>query len=188
MLVNVNACWQAADSRGAGAGAPGCHQVLPLHADVRHADRLLPLPLTHLPLQRAQCQASSRPPSHPALRQGGRPAVDWQLGFRNQLLQWSFVWSTEYTRSGNSQFVATFHHDGKNSPAWWRCGWCMPTPFHYIYHHVQSCSVRPSWEGRYTQPISSLPLYVLCGMITDQWANYVHNEPMWMSDNELLIT
>ncbi len=42
-------------------------------------------------------------------------------------------------------------------------GGCTPTPFHYIYHHVQSCSVRSSWNGRYTHPISSLSLYVLCG-------------------------
>ncbi len=30
----------------------------------------------------------------------------------------------------------------------------LPIPFHCIdvYHHVQSCSVRSSWEGRYTPP------------------------------------
>ncbi len=27
-----------------------------------------------------------------------------------------------------------------------------PIPFHYIYHHVQGCGVRYSWEGRYTPP------------------------------------
>ncbi len=37
-------------------------------------------------------------------------------------------------------------------------GGYTPTPFHYIYHHVKSCSVRSSWEGRYTSPISSVPL------------------------------
>ncbi len=42
-------------------------------------------------------------------------------------------------------------------------GECTPTPFHSVYHHVQSCSVRASWEGRHTPRISSLPLYVLCG-------------------------
>jgi len=42
-------------------------------------------------------------------------------------------------------------------------GRCKPTPVHYVYHHVQSCSVRSSWEGRYTPPISTLPPYVLCG-------------------------
>jgi hypothetical protein len=36
-----------------------------------------------------------------------------------------------------------------------------PTPFHYIYHHVQSCTVLSSWRGRYTPPISSLPLSAL---------------------------
>ncbi len=30
-------------------------------------------------------------------------------------------------------------------------GGCAPTPFYYIYHHVQrSCGVRFSWEGRET--------------------------------------
>ncbi len=42
-------------------------------------------------------------------------------------------------------------------------GGCMPTRFHYFYHHVQSCGIRSSWEGRYTPPFSTLPLYVLCG-------------------------
>ncbi len=31
-----------------------------------------------------------------------------------------------------------------------------------IYHHVQSCGVRSSEEGRYTPPISAIPLYELC--------------------------
>jgi hypothetical protein len=57
-------------------------------------------------------------------------------------------------------FSHTFHHDGKVSPAWW--GWeCTPTPFYYIYHHLKSCGIRSSWEGRYTPPISTLPIYVL---------------------------
>ncbi len=33
----------------------------------------------------------------------------------------------------------------------------------HIYHHVQSCSLRSSWQGRYTPTISTLPPYVLCG-------------------------
>ncbi len=36
---------------------------------------------------------------------------------------------------------------------------CMPTPFHYIYHHVESCSVRSSCEGIYTL----YPICTLCG-------------------------
>ena len=58
-----------------------------------------------------------------------------------------------------------FHHDGKISPEPLGGG-CTPTPFHYIYHHVQSCILRSNWEGRYTLPISTLPLYVLCGSYT----------------------
>jgi hypothetical protein len=42
------------------------------------------------------------------------------------------------------------------------CGGCRPTPFHYIYHHQPSCSVRSSWVGRHTNPVSSLGKYVLC--------------------------
>jgi hypothetical protein len=30
-----------------------------------------------------------------------------------------------------------------------------------IYHHVQSCRLRSSWVGRYTHPLSYLP--ILCG-------------------------
>ncbi len=57
----------------------------------------------------------------------------------------------------------TFHHDGKIRPAWWVWG-VHPRPLSRIYHHVQSCSVRSSWEGRrYTPPISTLLLYELCG-------------------------
>jgi hypothetical protein len=41
----------------------------------------------------------------------------------------------------------------KISPAWWE--WWVHI------HLVQSCGVRSSWEGRYTPPISTLPLYVL---------------------------
>jgi hypothetical protein len=41
-----------------------------------------------------------------------------------------------------------------------------PTPFHSIYHHVQSCCVYSIWEGRFTPPISPLLLYVLCGADT----------------------
>jgi hypothetical protein len=44
-------------------------------------------------------------------------------------------------------------------------GGCTPTTFHSIYHHVQRCSVISSWEGRYSPPISSLPLYVLRGFL-----------------------
>ncbi len=57
-------------------------------------------------------------------------------------------------------FRRTFHHDGKISTGWW--GWGV---HHYIYHHVQSCSICSSWEGRYTPPISFLPLCTLCFLL-----------------------
>ncbi len=40
-------------------------------------------------------------------------------------------------------------------------GGCTATSFHCIYHHVQSCSIRFSGEGRCTLPISYLPLCTL---------------------------
>jgi hypothetical protein len=48
-------------------------------------------------------------------------------------------------------------------PSWWKIslgwwGWGV----HYNYHHVRSWGVRSSWEGRYTPPVSYLPLYILC--------------------------
>ncbi len=46
-----------------------------------------------------------------------------------------------------------------------------PTPLHYSCHHVRSCSVCSSWTGRYTHPLSSLPIYVLCGL-KGEWLNY----------------
>jgi hypothetical protein len=55
----------------------------------------------------------------------------------------------------------------------------QPSPFHYIYHHVQSCGVRSSREGRYTPPIPTLPLYVLCAVHTAlriEWQNFEYPE------------
>ncbi len=40
-------------------------------------------------------------------------------------------------------------------------GGCMLTTLHSSYHHVQSCSVRSSWEGRYTPCIWSLPIFLV---------------------------
>jgi len=46
---------------------------------------------------------------------------------------------------------------------------CMPTPFYYICHHIQSCGVRSSWEGRYTPP------YVYSTPICTLWSvRYLH--------------
>ncbi len=70
--------------------------------------------------------------------------------------------NTEWQWPLSGVLYCTYHHDGKISPAWWDWG-CAPFPFHSIYHHEQSCGVRSSWAGRYTPPISPLPLYILCG-------------------------
>ncbi len=74
---------------------------------------------------------------------------------------------TEYTQNGNGRFLAYIPSRWKNYPRLVRVGGggARRPPFHYIYHHVQSCSVCSSWEGRYTPPISYLPPYVLCGFI-----------------------
>jgi hypothetical protein len=45
--------------------------------------------------------------------------------------------------------MITFYHEWKLSLACKGAG-CTPSPFHYIYHHIQRCSVRSSWMGRYT--------------------------------------
>ncbi len=66
------------------------------------------------------------------------------------------VAATEYTEWQRPLF--DLYHYGKNSPGWW--GW-PPTPFGYIYHHVQNCCVRSSWEGRYCIiPLFLLYLYI----------------------------
>jgi hypothetical protein len=39
-------------------------------------------------------------------------------------------------------------------------GGCTPTPFHYIYHHVQSCGIGSSWEGSSTPPLFLLYPYM----------------------------
>ncbi len=39
-----------------------------------------------------------------------------------------------------------------------------PYMYYLLSTHKQSCCIRSSWEGRYTPPISTLPLYVLCAI------------------------
>ncbi len=44
-------------------------------------------------------------------------------------------------------------------------GGCTSSLFHSVYHHEQSCGVRPSWEGRCTPPyFSSTPICTLCSL------------------------
>jgi hypothetical protein len=75
------------------------------------------------------------------------------------------VWgqTTEYTQNGNGNFLAYVNSIMmEKSAQTGEGGGSTSTPFHYVYHHVQSCGFS-SWEGRYTLPISTLPQYVLCG-------------------------
>ncbi len=62
-------------------------------------------------------------------------------------------------------------------------GGYTPAPFHSIYHHVQSFSVRSSWEGMQnadTFILFHLYPYVLCGLDSGKnGIGRVHNE-----DNE----
>ncbi len=66
----------------------------------------------------------------------------------------------------------------KSSPGWW--GWRVHAhPLAAYYHHVQSCIVRSCWVGRYTHPVSSLPIYVLCGF--SMWQTYSRTCPPFHS-------
>jgi hypothetical protein len=79
-----------------------------------------------------------------------------------------------HSQSTLADFWQTFHHDGKISPG-------THTPFHSIYHHVQSCSARyASAERADTLPLFHLYPYVLCGLDSGKnGKGRVHNE-----DNE----
>jgi hypothetical protein len=79
------------------------------------------------------------------------------VGLRNTV-KWV---DPQITQSGNGHFPSWW----KNYPRLVRVGGALPTPFHYIFHGVQSCDVCSSWEGRFTPFISILPLFVLCGLI-----------------------
>ncbi len=69
-----------------------------------------------------------------------------------------------YTRLAMATFWRTFHHDEKISPGWWEWEGCTPSPFHCIYHHVQSCGVHSSCEA-------VLPTRRLFGWITQKGPN-----------------
>jgi hypothetical protein len=61
-------------------------------------------------------------------------------------------------------------------------GGCTPTPFHFIYHLVQSCGVRSSREGRYTRPLFLLYTIYMYSVVQSHaerrergdWGEYVH--------------
>ncbi len=68
------------------------------------------------------------------------------------------IYTTEYTQSGNDRLLAYI-------PSWWKNQpWLVKV--HSIYRHLQSCSVRSSWKGRYTlhTPYFISTLYERCGL------------------------
>ncbi len=71
-------------------------------------------------------------------------------------------WAAQSThRVAMATFWRTFHQEGKISPAWWG-EVARPLPF-TISTITSKVVVYSAWEGRYNLPISTLPLYVLCG-------------------------
>ncbi len=76
---------------------------------------------------------------------------------------------TEYNRVAMPSFWRIFHHDGKISPAWWGWGVHALRPPHFTISTAcppityKVVVYAPSWEGKYTPSISTLPLSVLCG-------------------------
>ncbi len=72
-------------------------------------------------------------------------------------------------------------------------GMCTPTPFHYIYHHIQSCSVPVytvqyvccRWDGRY--PTRTLSLFLLYPyMYTVSW--FMAGEPSFFFNTQYWVT
>jgi hypothetical protein len=89
--------------------------------------------------------------------------IVWLLSmfiFMHERCQLVIPWvrPTEYIQSGNFRFLACNPSWWKNQPWLVRVGGARPPlALSLYYHHVQSCSVRSSWEGRYAPRISSLP-------------------------------
>ncbi len=107
------------------------------------------------------CSFSSNPTPWAAKAAFMTPSSSSCLVF---LLSFWVLQATEYTQSGNDHFLAYIPSWWKNQPSLVRGGGgARPPPFYSIYLHVQCYIVRSSWEGRYTPPVSTLPLYVLCG-------------------------
>jgi hypothetical protein len=79
--------------------------------------------------------------------------IDYMLKLR--------VLRTEFTQSGNCRFSGVHSIMMEKLAQASEGEGCTPTPFHYIYHQVQSCSVHSSLSGRYTLPFSSLSLCIL---------------------------
>ncbi len=61
----------------------------------------------------------------------------------------NIMWrTTECTQRGNCGFLAVHSIMKEKSAQAGEGGRCTPSPFHFVYHQVQSCSVRSSWEGK----------------------------------------
>ncbi len=78
---------------------------------------------------------------------------------------------TEYTQRRNGRFLAYIPSWWKNLPRLVRVGGARPSPFTIQYFpSVQSCTLELRGQI-HPPPISTLPLYVLCGAekYTEQW-------------------
>ncbi len=70
-------------------------------------------------------------------------------------------------RVATAAFWRTFSDEGKIIPGWW--GWGVhahPLSLHLPSPVKLQCSVRSSWVGRHTNPVSSLGKYVLCARLS----------------------
>ncbi len=68
-----------------------------------------------------------------------------------------------YTHRAHRVATATFWHNSitmENSALAGEGGGCTPTPFHYIYHHVQSCGVYAPAERADTLPLFLLYFFM----------------------------
>jgi hypothetical protein len=119
---------------------------------------------------------------------GGTLACGWRVGgvlipMTGKKLALHSASSVVYTTLAMTTFWRTIWW--KNQPSLVRVGVVcpMPTPFHYIYHRVQSFYVCPSWEGRYTPPISNLPLYMYSVVMPFylKTLKLAHDEPLLWS-------
>ncbi len=71
-------------------------------------------------------------------------------------------------RVATATFWRTFHYDGKISPGWWGGGGLHAHPLSLFQPSRTKlwCTLQLREQIlRYTHPISTLPLYVLCGCI-----------------------
>ncbi len=63
-----------------------------------------------------------------------------------------------------ADFLSTFHHDGKISHSWWGVEGACPPPFTIFTITYKVAVYAPAERADTHPPISSLTLYVLCGL------------------------